>query len=326
MAPSHVDLPQGDTLETPLFAVIAVFLGFGFFWHWDEVYADPKLTVSGDGYYIRRMAFANKPVSKPYCWRPLYPFLARYFGFRPVSYVCMAGAVFMVYLLAGKGWAGAALAIGFFGNICIGRFAFRCPDYCDSLGQFLFLASLYAMLQGSLWIIPLAALCALTRENLGATVGLLSLYFQPWAFVAALLAGLLAYHLRREDYENVHPLVEKTSYETLVRWIKAKKEGVLHWAHTIQPLRGLPLLIPFGWSGATLDARFLLIGFVPIFFFALPASGQSRMLAYGFGLCVPFAAACGIECIWVAALLQWFWPFDLQAFDEGGGFTWSCVQ
>lgn len=313
-------------VDPSLLAVIAVFFSFGLFWHWDEVYADQKTTVSGDGYYIRRMAFTRKPVSKPYCWRPLYPLLARYFGFRPISYLFMAGAVFMVYLLAGGGWAGSALAIGFFGNICIGRFAFRCPDYCDSLGQFLFLASLYALLHGSLWVVPLAALCALTRENLGATIGLLSLPFQPLAFVAALAAGLLAYHVRREDFENVHPLVEKTAYETLVRWTKAKKDGVLHWAHTVAPLRLLPFLIPFGWERAPTGAGWLLAGFIPLFFFAIPASGQSRMLCYGYGLCVPFAAVIGIEWIWVACLLQWFWPIDISTFDEGGGFTWSSIK
>jgi len=313
-------------LDPSLLAVVLVFLGFGAFWHWDEVYADQKDTVSGDGYYIRRMAFTGKPVSKPYCWRPLYPFLARYFGFRPVSYVCMAGAVCMIYLLAGGGWAGAALAIGFFGNICIGRFAFRCPDYCDALGQLLFVSSLYALAHHSLWIIPLAALCAITRENLGATVGLLSLPIQPLAFPAALVAGLLAYHLRREDFANVHPLVDKTAYETLLRWTKAKKDGLFHWAHTIQPLRALPFVIPFGWSGTSPDARWLLAGFIPLFLFAVPASGQSRMLVYGYGLCVPFAAACGLQWVWVVALLQWFWPIDLAAFDEGGGLTWSSIK
>jgi hypothetical protein len=314
-------------LDPSLLAVVAVFLGFGAFWHWDEVYADPKETVSGDGYYIRRMAFAKgKPVSKPYCWRPLYPFLARYFGFRPVSYVCMAGAVYMIYLLAGGGWAGAALAIGYFGNICIGRFAFRCPDYCDALGQFLFAASLYALLHHSPWVILLAALCALTRENLGATIGLLSLFFQPWAFASALAAGLMAYYLRREDHLNVHPLVEQTAYGTLVRWARAKKDGVLHWAHTVQPLRGLPFFIPFGWSGAPSGAGWLLLGFCPLFLFAIPASGQSRMLSYGYGLCVPFAAVCGIEWLWVACLLQWFWPIDLASFDEGGGLTWGSIR
>lgn len=313
-------------MDPSLFAVAAVFLGFGLFWHWDEVYADPKETVSGDGYYIRRMAFARTPQSKPYCWRPLYPLLARYLGFRPVSYASMAGAVYMVYLLAGGGWPGAALAIGYFGNICIGRFAFRCPDYCDALGQFLFVASLHAFLQHSYWSIPLAALCSLTRENIGATVGLLGLYFQPWAFVSALGAGILAYTTRREGYDNVHPLVGKTAYETVVRWVKAKKDGVLHWAHTIQPLRGLPFLIPFGWSAVSPDARWLLLGFAPIFAFAIPASGQSRMLAYGFGLCVPIAAACGIEWLWVACLLQWFWPIDLASFDEGGGLTWGSLK
>lgn len=314
-------------MEASALAVLLVVLGFGAFWHWDEVYADPKDSVSGDGYYIRRMAFAHgKPVSKPYCWRPLYPFLARYFGFRPVSYVCMLGATGMVYLLAGSGWAGAALAIGFFGNIHIGRFAFRCPDYCDALGHFLFLASIYAMLHHSLWLIPLAALSGLTRENLGATVGLLSLLFQPWAFVAALAACLLAYHLRREDHVNVHPLVKATAYDTLAYWVKAKKDGVLHWAHTVQPLRALPFWLPFGWGGASGDARLLLLGFVPIFAFALPASGQSRMLCYGFGLCVPVVAACGIEWVWVAGLLQWFWPIDFGAFDEGGGISWASIK
>ncbi len=314
-------------LDPSFLAVILVFLGFGFLWHWDEVYADPKETVSGDGYYIRRMAFAQgKAVSKPYCWRPLYPFLARYLGFRPVSYVSMAGAVVMIYLLSGRGWAGAALAIGFFGNISIGRFAFRCPDYCDALGQFLFIASLYALLQGSWWVIPLAALCGLTRENLGATVGLLALPTQPLAFIAALTACLLAYYLRREDFGNVHPLVKKTAYETLTHWVKVKKDGLLHWAHVIQPLRGLPFFVPFGWGTANPGALWLLCGFVPLFLFAIPASGQSRMLCYGFALCSPIVAACALPWIWVVCLLQWFWPIDFQAFDEGGGITWSSLK
>ena len=314
-------------MEAPLFSILAVFLGFGAFWHWDEVYWNPRDKVSGDGYYIRRMAFAGKPVSKPYCWRPLYPFLARYFGFRPVSYVCMAGAVYMVFLLGGAGWAGAALAIGFFGNPHIGRFAFRCPDYCDALGHFLLLASLYALLNHSLWIIPLAALCGLTRENLGATVGLVSLFFQPWAFVAALAACILAYTTRREDYGNVHPLVEKTAYDTLVRWVKAKNEGFLNWAHTLQPLRGLPFLVPFGWSRAAGDARVCLLGLIPILFFALPASGQSRMLCYAFGFFVPFATVCDVRWVWVFAIFQWFYPLiEVQAFDEGGGVTWGSLK
>lgn len=314
-------------MEAPLLAVLLVVLGFGAFWHWDEVYADPKDTVSGDGYYIRRIAFAKgKAVSKPYCWRPLYPFLARYLGFRPLSYASMLGAVIMLYLVAGKGWAGAALAIGFFGNICIGRFAFRCPDYCDALGQFLFLSSIYALTQHSLWIVPLAGLCALTRENLGATVGIISLPFQPWAFGVALACGLLAYHLRREDHGNVHPLVKQTAYDTLAFWVKAKKDGVLHWAHTVQPLRGLPLFVPFGWNGASADTRFLLFGVAPLFAFAVPASGQGRLLCYSYGLIAPFVAACGPEWAWFACILQWFWPIDLASFDEGGGITWASLK
>lgn len=313
-------------MEEPLFAVLAVILGFGLFWHWDEVYADPKTTVSGDGYYIRRQAFTRNPVSKPYCWRPLYPFLARHFGFRPVSYVFMLGAVIGIYFLAGKGWAGAALAIGFFGNISIGRFAFRAPDYCDSLGQFLFVASVYALLHRSPWVILLAPLAMLTRENIGVTVGLLALPIYPAASVLALVAGLLAYYLRREDHGNVHPLVEKTAYETLVRWARAKKDGLLHWAHVIQPLRTLPFLVPFGWYRAPAGAGWLLAGFAPLFFFAIPASGQSRLLCYGYALCVPFAAVCGIEWVWVACILQWFWPADFAAFDEGGGLTWGSIR
>lgn len=314
-------------MEASFVAVLLVVLGFGAFWHWDEVYADPKDTVSGDGYYIRRMAFARgKPVSKPYCWRPLYPFLARYFGFRPVSYVCITAATVMVYLLVGGGWIGTALAVGFFGNISIGRFAFRCPDYADSLGHFLFLASIYAMLHHSLWLIPLAALCALTRENLGATVGLLSLAFNPFGFVAALAAGLLAYHLRREDHTNVHPLVKATAYDTFAFWAKAKKDGVLHWAHTIQPLRALPLWLPFGWAHVSGDARTLVAGVAPIFFFAVPASGQSRLLCYAYGLFAPIVAACGVEWCWFACILQWFWPIDLASFDEGGGITWASLK
>ncbi len=270
------------------------------------------------------MAFTRRPVSKPYCWRPLYPLLARYLGFRPVSYVCMAGACYMVWLLGGAGWAGAALAIGFYGNPSIGRFAFRCPDYCDALGQFLFVASIYALMHGSPWVILLAGLCMLTRENLGVTVGLLALPIAPFATVTAMACGLLAYYLRREDYQNVHPLVEKTSYDTLVRWVKAKKDGLLHYAHVVQPLRTLPYLVPFGWEQASKDAHWMLLGFVPIFAFALPASGQSRLMCYGYALCVPFVAGLGLQWVWLACLLQWFWPVDMAAFDEGGGISWGA--
>lgn len=313
-------------MDAPLLAVVGVFLAALFYWHWAVAYVHDVPSVSGDSYYIRRFAFTGNPVSKPYCWRPLFPVLARVAGFRPLAYVSLAVATYAIFRLCGGGWGGAALAIGFVGNPHLVRFHITSPDYCDSLGQALFLTTLLALSTGSLAAIPLAFLCALTRENLGVTVGLLAIPFVPLAGLAALVALVLAYTTRREDHENVHPLVEKTAYETLCRWVRAKKEGATHFAHVVQPVRLLPFFVPFGWYGVNGFSHVALAGLLPLFFFALPASGQSRQLSYAYGLLAPFAAACPLPWAWVAGLLQWFWPADLGVFDEGGGITWSTIQ
>jgi hypothetical protein len=274
--------------------------------------------MSGDKWYMRQMAFTTLPISPPYCWRPLLPALARRLGFMPVSYVATFLTPIVVYFYVGGGWPGTACGLMFVGTAHIFRFNIKNPEYAEGLGQFLLLCSLWAVSTDSLLAWPLLLLSALCRETLPAILGVVVLFVNPWLLAPLIVGAAVAYLSRDEDQENRHPLVEKTSYETIARWAKYKGANVLHYAHTVQPLRGLAFTVPFVWGGVGSFARLGLVALVPLWLLAVPASGQSRVICYGFGLLIPFAAALPSEWLWLVVMLQWFWPVDYRVYDEGG--------
>lgn len=308
-----------------LVVLIVVTAGMMGFWHWLYHIVNPT-AMSGDKWYMRQMAFTTLPISPPYCWRPLLPALARRLGFPAVSYTATFLAPIVVYFYVGGGWTGTACGLMFVGTNRIFSFNIKNPEYAEGLGQFLLLSSLWAISSGSLLAWPLLLLAALCRETLSAILGVVVLFVNPWLLIPLVVGSAASYLSRDEDQENRHPLVEKTAYETLVRWTREKGGNAISYAHTIQPLRGLAFTVPFMWGAVGDFARLGLVALAPIWLLALPASGQSRIVCYAFGLLIPFAAALPPGWLWFVVMLQWFWPVDYGLFNEGGDVKFALIR
>ena len=283
--------------------------------------------MSGDKWFIRQMAFTKDRISAPYCWRPLVPTLARWFGFRPITYLATVTTPLLIYFYAGAGWAGCAVALMFIGNKHLFSFHIRSPEYAEGVGQWLVIASLWSLSTGSVLIWPLLLLSALCRETLIAMLAtLVVLNGEPVLLLPILTGAIVAYTMRRETKDNKHPLVEKTAYGTVLRWAKEKQGDVLDYAHTIQPLRGLVFAVPFVWGDVSSFARVGLSGFVAIWLAAIPATGQCRIMSYGFVLLIPFAAALPGPWLWLFVILAWFWPGEWQKFSEAGDVKFGFIR
>jgi len=288
------------------------------YWHWLYHLINVP-TMSGDKWYMRHMAFTDLPVSPPYCWRPLLPALARRLGFAPVSYLASVATPFVIYFWMGEGWRGFLCAMLFVGNHHLFQFNIRNPEYAEGLGQLLMVSSVWAVSAESALAWPLLLLAALCRETLAASLGAVVLFWNPLLLIPIAVGSAFSWFTANEDKANRHPLVEGTAYETYARWARFKGHGVISYAHVFQPLRGIALAVPFMWDRVGDFARLGLIGFIPIWFLAVPATGQSRLMCYGFALLLPFVGALSPEWIWVFVFATWFWPFDVNAFDETGG-------
>jgi len=275
---------------------------------------------------MRRMAYTNDSISPPYCWRPLLPMLARRLGFKPVSYTATIATTLVIYGFVGGGWVGFACALIFIGNRNIFAFNVKNPEYAEGLGQLLFISSLWAMSTNNLMAWPLLLLAALCRETLAAALALIALFWNPLLLVPLTAGAAASYLGRRENKENRHPLVEGTAYATVVRWARTKGWNCIHYAHTIQPIRGIAFAVPFVWGAVGDFTRLSLIAVIPIWLLALPASGQSRIVCYSIGIFLPFAAALPSPWLWVCVLLSWFWVFDFNTYDERGGKTFGFAK
>jgi hypothetical protein len=274
---------------------------------------------------MRQFAFTDQPITAPYRWRPLLPWLARWLGFKPVSFVANALTPLVIYVYAGGGWPGFCCGAMFVMNTHIFQFNVKAPEYAEGLGHFLFASTILAISMGHWSAFPLAFLCALTRETISAAVGIIAVFINPWLLIPLFVGSVIALSARTENKENRHPFIENTYYGTVARWAKYKGFRAVSFAHTILPLRGAALTVPFMWDSVGAGARLGLWGFVPIWLLALPASGQSRIMCYGFVLCVPFIAALPIGWLWVVAFVSCFWPFDWRHFDESGDEKFAFV-
>jgi hypothetical protein len=274
--------------------------------------------ISGDSFFIRRMAYTNLPVSPPYCWRPLVPALARMFGFSLVSYTSAFATVLAIYLYAGATWAGVACGLMFVGNNHMFSFTFKNPDYGDGVGQLLMVLSLWAMASHhpAVWLLLL--LCGFCRETISVSLATVALFWHPVYVVPLALSTFVAYFTRLEDKENRHPLIEPTVRGTIDRWIKHKGVGASHYAHVLQPLRGAAIAVPFVWDQVGDFARLGLLGCIPVWLLSLPASGQSRIMCYAWFFFIPFLVELPAEWLWFFTIVAWFWPVDIRAFDEAG--------
>jgi len=304
-------------VEEPLLIVLAVSGAAMVFWHWIHHVVNPS-TMSGDKWYVRQMAFTDQPVSPPYCWRPLLPWLARVFGFRLVSYSATFATPFVIYYYVGGGWNGLACALCFIGMPTLFSFNIRNPEYSEGIGQLLFISTLWAMQTGSWAVWPLLLLCSLCRETMTAALGCIAVFWYPLYLIPLAAGSAVAYFSRRESTDNRHPLVEDGAYATVLRWAKEKGSRVVHYAHTVQALRGLTFAVPFMWHAVGGFARLGLVGALGIWLLSIPASGQSRIFAYCFGLLIPFTAALPGEWCWAVAGLCWFWPIDYALYSESG--------
>jgi len=313
-------------VHAPAIVLASLVLSLTAYCWWLYHKASPPV-MSGDMWYMRQFAYTNNPVSAPYRWRPLLPWLARLFGFLPVSFLANALTPFVIFYYAGAGWAGFCCAAIFIANPYIFQFNVKAPEYAEGLGHFLFCSALFAMSLGHWSAFPLALLCAMTRETLTAALGLICLFTNPWLLVPLSVGSVIAWYARAEDKDNKHPLVEATYGGTVARWAKEKGWKILHFTHTLLPLRATPIAVPFMWHGVSDFARLGILGFIPIWLLAIPASGQSRIMCYGYILVVPFLAA--IPFPWLAAftILWCFWPVDWKVFDESGaGCRFSVIR
>jgi len=293
------------------------------FAYWVYRVIPDKAHMSGDQWYMTQFAFTDEEVSAPYCWRPLVPMLARRVGFKTVTYGAVLATPVVIYYYVGGGVAGLLCASLFVGNPNLFAFSVKNPEYADGVGQFLIISTMFALTAGSPLAWPLLLLCALCRETITAALGVVVLFINPWMLAPLIAGSAAAYLLRKEDKENQHPLVEKTPYETVKRWGRLKGFKALHYAHTVQPLRSIGFAVPFVWQQVGSLPRLCLFALVPIWLLAVPASGQSRIMCYGFVFFLPFAAAMPLEWLGFFALLTWFWPIDIRAFDEGGDVKFS---
>lgn len=275
--------------------------------------------MSGDKWYMRKFALTDQPVTAPYRWRPLLPWLAGWLGFKPVTFAANAVTPMVIYYYAGGGWEGFCCAVIFLAIPHLFQFNIMCPEYAEGLGHCLFASTVLAMSVGHWSAFPLALLCAMTRETLTAAIGAIALFVNPWLLVPLAVGSAIAWFAREEDKDNQHPSIEGSYVATVGRWAKHKGWKALHFAHTILPLRGAPFAVPFVWGDVGAFARVCLVGCAAIWVLALPASGQSRIVCYAYILFVPFIAA--IPWPWLAAytILACFWPYDWHVFTETGG-------
>lgn len=294
------------------------------YWFYRVIQEKPQM--SGDQWYMTQFAFTDEPVSAPYCWRPLVPLLARRIGFKPVTYTAAIATPFLIYFYMGGGWTGVFAALLFVGNHNLFSFSIKNPEYADGLGQFLMISSVWAVSIHSPGAVFLLLLCGLCRETIAGALAVFVLFYNAWYLIPLALGCLAAYLERNEDKDNQHPLVEPTIYDTLKRWGRIKGFKSLHYAHTVQPLRALAFCVPFMWNRVDDLARLGLLSIVPIWMLAFPASGQSRIMCYGFVFLLPFFGA--LSPGWQAGVLlaTWFWPLDIRTFDESGDTKFSFAR
>ena len=313
-------------MEIHVAAVAVISAAMFAYAYWVYRVIPEKPQMSGDQWYMTQFAFTDEPVSAPYCWRPLVPMLARRLGFSVVSYAATAATPFVIYYYMGGGVTGLFCAALFVGNANLYAFMVKNPEYADGVGQFLMISTVWALTAGSPLAWPLLLLCALCRETISAALGVFVLFINPWYLVPLIVGSAAAYFSRKEDKDNTHPLVEATPYDTLKRWGRLKQLKALHYAHTIQPLRAVAFTVPFMWGSVGNLARVGLLSLIPIWLLAIPASGQSRIMCYGFVFFLPFFGALSLEWQATVVMLTWFWPIDLRAFEESGDVKFSYTR
>lgn len=294
-------------------------------WHWIHQHCpEGGRGEVGDSVWTKRwLRFPDKRIAAPYCWRPLVPWLAKLCrgNWYAVSYPAALAVVPLIAWYAGAGWAGFAVALMFVGNYHLWPFNVKWPELSENVGHLLFLGCLVA-LAGDHWsIYPLALMVVMCRESLGAAVAAVALFVNPWALIPIAGGGAIAWFTRRENTDETHPLVEKTYIDTFRRWIVAKGAGVAiyHWTTSIQPLGGVPLVIPFMWEHVDSFGHLALVAAFPLWFFSVPASGASRQHGYMFHLCIPFLVQLPTPWLWLMVMLSWLWPHDWAVYDERGG-------
>lgn len=312
-------------VELPAIVLAALVLGVGSYMWWVHHVLN-EIQVSGDAWYMRQFAFTNLPITAPYRWRPLLPWLAGLFGFRTVTFLACAVTPFIIYYYVGGGWAGFCVASMFVMNGHIFQFNIKNPEYCDGLGHALFAGAIASMAFGSWIAFPLFFLCALTRETLTAALGLIAVFVEPLLLIPLACGAGVALVARKECKDNQHPLIEDTYYGTVARWARNKGWKAFQFPHTILPLRGVVYAVPFMWFGVDSTARLFLLGLLPVWLLAVPASGQSRIMCYGFVLFAPFVAAIPQPWLFFFALFVAFWPIDWSIYDECGDSKFGYVH
>lgn len=316
---------------------------------------EPARPECGDTICIRKWLYDRKgPISPPYNWRSLLPRLAilcepvafwlhpklsalavrlnlrkkptgdpSVLAFALVSLPVILATAPLAVLWLGNTWAALSVAVWFLGNQHIHRYTVQHPDMHDGMAHFLLVCGFWALWAGNAPLaVALLALGWICRENIGAILTTVAVFTAPlWVagLGAALGLSLLALLKRPADMDARHVLVEQTPLQTMIRWVKVKGYYSMHWTTVVQPLRLTPLAVLFAWPLVPEPWRWALLAFGVVYFFSLPASGHSRLIAYGWPLFAPFVVALPQPWPWVFAFCGAFWPYDFSMFDETGG-------
>lgn len=310
---------------------------------------------SGDTICIRKWLYdRSAPISPPYNWRSLLPRLAMLteplafwlqprlsrlavrlglrrhgtsdpsvLAFALVSMPLILATPPLIVLWLGNTWAALSVAVWFLGNQHIHRYLVQHPDMHDGMAHFLLVCGFWALWAGNPWVaVIILALGWICRENIGGVLTVTALFTAPWWVALAGASagiGLLLALKRPPDHHARHSLVEQTAIQTMIRWVKVKGYYSIHWTTIVQPLRLTPLAVIFAWPLVAEPWRWALLTFAAVLFFSLPASGHSRLIAYGWPLFAPFVVALGGPWPWIFAFFGCFWPYDFAMFDESGG-------
>lgn len=292
------------------------------------------IPLSADGFMIRNMTYTDDAVSAPYCWRPLAPWVGRVIGLKGGSIVGTIAFVYLCVRIVGDPIAAPLVALAIVFSPFYGEFFLWYWDYGDAINCAVTAWCVLATMTGSYWVVVPLVLVGFARESaaLAVAVWVFAFHAASGAWTTGLLLAILpcaaltiAYTTRKEDRDNRHPLVEADRAATFRRWItfKTKSTGghalVTFW-HTLRPLRGFVLAVPFVFPYIQPSFRCGLLAFIPLAILAIPASGQSRAWGYGLPFLLPFVGRLAPEYICLLALVHvWYWGTGVAYFDETGG-------
>lgn len=312
---------SGDGI--PVLTLLGIVLGMEYLWSYVFKIVG-TVEQSGDAVALRRAAYSEnwwQPVTPPYCYRPLVPLMARYFGYRLVTTLGLLVLALGLYALGGRGWTGVAVALAFMLMPAGVAFHATFPEYIDAVGYAVVTWGIVGLWGGHGWAVIPMFLAPMVRETCWMVLVPVAIVSGQWWTLLGWALGWVGWWWLKKppDWSDKHPLVKGSPRETLDYWLRIKQGGLIHYAHTWQVFRATPFAIPFTWPLASTVERWSLLGLLGAWVSGWPGSGQSRMVAYGFPLLVPYLKHLDPAYLWLIVALALWWPFPtLNVYDESG--------